>query len=111
VWSDEKPHTAVVSSFQLRFSVNVWSGDMDDQLIGPFGFEGCLTVEAYLRFLQKELPRLLEDVPLNKRGRMYFQNNGAPPRFSREVRNFLIIPLGDVSDVAVSTIGQPGLQT
>ena len=45
--------------------------------------------EAYLRFLQEELPRLLEDVPLNKRGRMYFQNDGALPHSSREVRNFL----------------------
>ena len=76
------------SSFQLRFSVNVWSGDIDDQLIGPFVFEGRLTVEAYVRFLQKEFPRLLEDVPLNKRGSIYFQNNGAP-RFSLVVRNFL----------------------
>ena len=31
----------------------------------------------------------LEDVPLNKRGRIYFQHDGAPPHFSREVRNFL----------------------
>jgi len=66
-------------------------GDMDDQLTGPFVFDVRLTVEAYLRFLQKELPRLLEEVRLNKRGRIYscFQHNGAPPRFSREVRNFL----------------------
>ena len=44
---------------------------------------------AYLRFLQNELPRILEYVSLNKRGRIYFQNDGVPPRFSREVRNFL----------------------
>jgi len=50
--------------------------------------EGRLTGEAYLRFLQEELPRLLEDVPLNKRGSMYFQHDGAP-HFSREIRNFL----------------------
>ena len=62
---------------------------LDDQLIGPFILEGRLTGEAYLRFLQEELPRHLEDVPLNKRGRMYFQHDGAPTHFSREVRNFL----------------------
>ena len=76
-------------NFQLRFSVNVWCAVLDDQLIGPFILEGCLTEEAYLRFLQEELPGLLEDVPLNKRGRMYFQHDGAPPHFSSEVRNFL----------------------
>jgi len=54
-----------------------------------FHLEGRLTGEAYLRFLQEELPRLLEDVPLNKRGRMYFQHDGAPPHSSREVTNFL----------------------
>jgi len=58
------------------------------QLIGPFILEDRLTGEAYLRFLQEELPRILEDVPLNKRGRMYFQHVGAP-HSSREVRNFL----------------------
>ena len=66
--------------------VNVWCAVLDDQLIGPFILEGRLTGEAYLRFLQKELPRLLEDMPFNKRGR----NDGAPPHSSREVGNFLI---------------------
>jgi len=31
----------------------------------------------------------LEDVPLNKRGRLYFEHDGAPPHSSRDVRNFL----------------------
>ena len=89
VWADENPHATVESSFQQCFSVNVWCAVLDDQLIGSFILEGRLTGEAYLRFLQEELPRLLEDVPLNKRGRMYFQHDGAPPYSSREVRNIL----------------------
>ena len=88
VWADENPHATVESNFQ-RFSVTEWCAVLDDQLIGPFILEGRLTREAYLRFLQEELPRLLEYVPLNKRGRMYFQHDGAPPHSSREVRNFL----------------------
>jgi len=89
VWADENPHATVESNFQQRFSVNVWCAVLDDQLIGPFILEGRLTGEMYLRLLQEELPRLLEDVPLNKRGRMYFQHDGAPAHSSREVRNFL----------------------
>jgi len=89
VWADENPHANVESNFQLRFSVNVWCAVLDDQLIGPFILEGHLTGEAYIRFLQEELPLLLEDGPLNKRGHMYFQHDGAPPHFSSEVRNFL----------------------
>ena len=89
VWADENPHANVENNFQHRFSVNEWCAVLDDQLIGPFILEGRLTREEYLRFLQEELPRLLEDVPLNKRGRMYFQHDGAPPHSSHEVRNFL----------------------
>ena len=63
-----------------------------DQRIGPSVLEVRLTGEAYLRFLQEELPRILEDVTLNKQGRMYFQHDGAPPYSSREVINFLIYP-------------------
>jgi len=113
VWADENPHATVESNFQLHFTVNVWCAVLDDQLIGPFILEDHLTGEAYLRFLQEELPPLLEDVPLNKQGHIYFQHDGAPPHFSCEVRNFLnyIVSLGDGSDVVVPTIGQPGLQT
>ena len=87
VWADENPHATVESNFQQRFSVNVWCAVLDDQLIGPFILEGRLTGEAYLRFLQEELPQLLEDVPLDKRSRI--QHDGAPPHSSRGVTNFL----------------------
>jgi len=72
--------------------------------------EGRLTGEAYLRFLQEELPRLLEDVHLNKRGIIYFQHD-VGPKSSRKMRNFLIyrFPLRWL-DMVVPTIGQPGLQ-
>ena len=88
VWGDENPHATVESNFQ-RFSVNVWCAVLDDQLIGPFILEGCLTGEAYLRFLQEELPQLFEDVPLDKQSRMYFQHDGDPPHSSRGFTNFL----------------------
>jgi len=65
VWTDENHHATVESNFQLRFIVNVWCAVLDDQLIGPFIFEGRLTGEGYLKFLQEDLPRLLCDVPLN----------------------------------------------
>jgi len=49
---------------------------------------------------------------LNKWGPMYFQHDRAPPHSSHEVRNsWTIISLGDGWDIAVPTIGQPGLQT
>jgi len=56
VWADENHHATLESNFQLRFSVNVWCTVLDNQLIGPFILEVRLTGEAYLRFLQAELP-------------------------------------------------------
>ena len=88
VWADENPHATVESNFQQRFSVNVWCAVLDDQLIGPFILDDRLTGEVYLRFLQEELPQLLEDVPLDKRS-IFFQREGAPPHSSRRVINFL----------------------
>jgi hypothetical protein len=89
VWLDENPHATVEGNVQLGFSVSVWCAVLDDKLIDPFIFESRLTGEVYLPFLQEELPRLLVNVPLNNRGSVYFQHDGAPPHFSREVRNFL----------------------
>ena len=65
VWVDENHHTTVESNFRLHFSVIVWCAVLDDQLIGTFILEGRLTGQVYLKFLQEELPRVLEDVPLN----------------------------------------------
>ena len=67
----------------------MWCAILDDRLIGSFILEGRLTGQTYLRFLQEELPRLLEGVALNKRGRIYFQHDGVPLHSLREVRNFL----------------------
>ena len=67
----------------------MWCAVLDDQLIGPFILEGRLTGQTYLRFLQEELPQLLEDVPLDKQSCMYFQQDRAPPHSSHGVKNFL----------------------
>jgi len=50
-----------------------------------------LTGHAYVDFLQNELPLLLEEVPSAKRMRMVFQDDGAPPHYSRLVIHHLNI--------------------
>jgi hypothetical protein len=69
--------------------VNVWCGVIDNRLIGPFVFDENLTGDTYKEFLRKQLPGLLEDIPLMVRSQMYFQHDGAPPHFSRQVREYL----------------------
>ena len=88
-WSEENPKKTVKRHFQHRFSVNVWCGVIDSCLIGPFVFEGRLTGEVYVNFLRNELPLLLEEVPLMHRRRMIYQQDGAPPHFSKQVMDHL----------------------
>jgi hypothetical protein len=60
-------------------------------LIGPIISEGHMTGQNYLEFLQNELPKQLEDVPLATRIAMYsyFQHDGAPPHYTRLVMQHL----------------------
>ena len=75
-----------VSNFQRRFTVNVWCGVLGNRSIGPFVFDSNLTGNTYETFLRNELPGLLEDMI---RSQMYFQHDGAPPHYTRHVREYL----------------------
>ncbi|CAH2092765.1 unnamed protein product [Euphydryas editha] len=88
-WAIENPHAVRASTFQDRFSVNLWSGVLNGKLIGPFQLPTRLDGAAYKNFLENELPLLLEDVSLELRRTMVFQNDGAPCHYSIQVRNFL----------------------
>jgi len=69
--------------------VNVWCGVLGNKLIGPFVFENHLTGNAYQVFLRNELPGLLEYIPVMIGSQMYFQHDGAPPHYTRHVRDYL----------------------
>lgn len=88
-WAIENPRVVKETRTQYRFSVNVWAGIIDRQLIGPYIIEGSLNSVKYLEFLENELPILLEDVPLAVRRRLVFQQDGAPPHSTNAVRHFL----------------------
>lgn len=45
--------------------------------------------DMYLNFLNNILPELVENVPLNVRQQMIYQNDGAPAHSSRNVVDFL----------------------
>jgi len=46
VWSNDNPLAIVENNFQILFIDNVWCEVLDDQLTGPFFFEGRPTEEA-----------------------------------------------------------------
>ena len=53
--------------FNVVFFINVSCGMIDDMLIGPIILDDRMTGQNYLDFLQNELPKQLEDVPLATR--------------------------------------------
>lgn len=61
-WSEENPHAFVEAHFRELFSVNVWCGIIDNQLLGPVILPHFLTERHYLYFLEEELLALLEDI-------------------------------------------------
>jgi hypothetical protein len=76
---------------QQQFSINVWTGIVGDCLVGPHGLPHRLTDNHYRDFLLHDLPKLLEDVPLAARARMWCMYGGALAHFSRAVRDVVNI--------------------
>ena len=88
-WQQNNPHVIHPGSHQQRFNLNVWAGIVGDHLIGPYLMPSLLTGPNYTLFLRNVLPDLLDNVPIATRRRMWFQQDGAPPHYSREAREFL----------------------
>lgn len=88
-WSETNPHWLREVQFQNRWSVNVWCGILGGRIIGPYIFDQHLNGATYLQFLEDELPILLEDIPLEDRMNMWFQQDGCPAHYARNVQNFL----------------------
>ena len=85
---------------------------IDDMLIGPVILDDRMTGQNYVDFLQNELPKQLEDVPLATRIAMYFQHDGAPSHYTRHVMQHLNdTSLIGASVVAVPLTGHQDLQT
>lgn len=94
-WSSTNPGWTTTAHTQYPASVNCWAGIKGDRIIGPYFFEGTLTGQRYLEFLRNELiPDLCEMFPNPNNPQVpdpsiWFQQDGAPPHFSREVREYL----------------------
>ena len=88
-WSSNNPHWMKETHFQQIWGVNVWCGLYNGRVIGPYFYQGTLTGANYLNFLQNELPELLEKIPLNERAMMWWQQDGAPPHYSRQVTDYI----------------------
>nr|XP_015839914.1 PREDICTED: uncharacterized protein LOC107398877 [Tribolium castaneum] len=89
VWADANPHAVFVNHTQQNFRINYWMGFLGNHLLGPWRLPDILTGQEYLSFLENHLPELLEDLPLADRVDMWFMQDGAPPHYAVDVRQWL----------------------
>lgn len=94
-WSDSNPHQMKQCNKQVRWGVNVWCGIIDKFLVGPYFFEGNLNGNKYLNFLKNDLPILMENIPLQQRNDLIWQQDGAPAHNTLVVRKYLNQVYGD----------------
>jgi hypothetical protein len=111
-WASENPHWMRQVPLQHQWKLNVWCGVVGDRVIGPHFFDGILTGNMYIDFLRNVLPTLLEEVPLDIRADMWYQQDGAPPHRTNAVVGHLNLTLIINGLVCVAQLhGRRGLQT
>uniref|UniRef100_V5G1N2 DUF4817 domain-containing protein n=1 Tax=Anoplophora glabripennis TaxID=217634 RepID=V5G1N2_ANOGL len=89
VWAHENPHAIRPRNFQVEFSVNVWKGVFSNYLFGPYFLLQRVNGDNFLEFLITEHGNMWEEVPLNLRLNAWFQLDGCPAHFHRNVRGWL----------------------
>lgn len=74
---------------QHRWSIHVWVEILNGYIIGPHFFERTINDEIYLDFLRNYLPDHLEEISLDVRQSMWFQQDGVPALYYQRVSRFL----------------------
>ncbi|GBP12801.1 hypothetical protein EVAR_6125_1 [Eumeta japonica] len=88
-WQLQNPRLIRQDRSQHQFKINFWCGILNGQIIGPFELEETLNAERYLRFLQNDLPVLLENISPELIQTMWLQNDGCPAHYALRVREHL----------------------
>jgi len=85
-WAPENPHIHVEKGVNL-LGLNVWCGLSLRGPTGPFFFEGTVTGQVYLDMLRTSILPAIHTLFGN--GQFYFQQDGAPLHFHRDVTAYL----------------------
>ncbi|KAG5888819.1 hypothetical protein JTB14_016021 [Gonioctena quinquepunctata] len=88
-WAQENPRLLSEAKFQEKCGFNVWVGIIGTRIIGPILFDGPLTGQRYLQFLENDIQNNFNDLPENIRENMFFQQDGAGPHNANIVRQYL----------------------
>lgn len=89
LWATQNPKAYMEIKHQGRMSMNVWCGILKNRVIGPIIFQGSLTGNRYLEFLNNEIEGLLEELSIREYNNIVWHQDGAPPHNVFQVRNFL----------------------
>lgn len=92
-WADENPRVFHETHTQYPLKLNVWAGIYGDRIVGPFFLPQTLNGETYLQLLEEAIDPALTDIIENDNryleDELFFQQDGAPPHYSRAVRQYL----------------------
>lgn len=88
-WSMENPHRIAPIERQGYQTTSVWCGMWRDRILGPLFYQGALTGERYLGFLENEINNFMANIPPHQLGAMVWQQDGAPAHGVRPVTDFL----------------------
>lgn len=94
-WADENPNFIIECRDQYSFKTNVWCGIFYGRLIGPYFFHENLNSQRYLNFLMTEITDLIDDMVLEERSVLWFQQDGASIHSTLAVRSYLNQLFGD----------------
>lgn len=87
-WSEKNPHWKREAHTQHPQKVNVWSGLIGSNVIGPFVIDGNLNGDTYRNLLVDRIIPAIRNLGLNFDS-VWFQQDGAPPHYAVNVRDLL----------------------
>ncbi|HJY21324.1 MAG TPA: transposase [Hanamia sp.] len=90
-WAMENPKLKYEIGHQRKFSVNVWMGIINHNVIGPIFIQNRLNAAGYLEILHE----VLDNLPLARRQNMLFMNDGAPAHNAGNVRQWITDNFGN----------------
>ncbi|GBM26573.1 hypothetical protein AVEN_1176-1 [Araneus ventricosus] len=94
-WALEKTTCFADVRHPMRFSINVWCGIYNNELIGRVFNHGKLTAARYLEFLLDVIPDFVENLPLIQLQNVWVQHDGAPAHKTSSVKQYLVEELGN----------------
>jgi hypothetical protein len=97
IWSRETSHEYLTHNLHSPH-LCVWMGFSSKCLLCPFFFNGTVSGDSYLHMLQTHvIPQLKQH---KKKSSTIFQQDGAPPHYSNQVRNYLREQFSDEKVIA-----------